>query len=152
MPQKLNLACGRIPLDGWINLDNKDLPGVDIVYDIEQLPLPFEDGRMDEILCYDILEHLDYIPLLQDLHRILKPGGMITIKVPHFTSRDNHIDPTHRKQFSIRTFDFFVEGSRYERDYYFDFKFSHFDSRKLIFLKNFRSISTTWSSGWSIYT
>ncbi len=137
MAKKLNLGCGRTPIEGWINLDHIDLPGVNVVYDIEKLPLPFEDQEIDEILCNDILEHIDYIPLLADLHRILKPGGVLTIQVPHFTSRDNYIDPTHRKRFSIRTFDFFVKGSRYERDYYFDFKFSKFETRKIVFLKKF---------------
>jgi len=135
--KKLNLGCGRETLLNWVNLDCALLPGVDVVHDIEDLPLPFGDGEFDEILCNDVFEHINYIPVLADLHRILKPGGILTIKVPHFTSRDNYIDPTHIKRFSIRTFDYFVTGARYERDYYFDFKFSKLDRSKLIFHKKF---------------
>lgn len=135
--KKLNLGCGRTPIQGWINLDIADIPGVDIVYDINNLPLPFQDGELDEILCNDIFEHLEYIPVLKDLHRILKPGGILTIQVPHFTSRDNFIDPTHLKRFSVRTFDYFISDALYERDYYFDFKFSRLESCKVTFLKKF---------------
>ncbi len=137
MVKKLNLGCGTAPLDGWINVDSADLPGADLVYNIEDLPLPFEDQEIDEILCRNILEHVEYIPILADLHRILKPDGILTITVPHFTSRDCFVDPTHKKLFSIRTFDFFVKDSRYERDYYFDFKFRRFEFRKLVFNKEF---------------
>lgn len=135
--QKLNLGCGRTALSGWVNLDCASLPGVDIVHDIENLPLPFGNEEFGEILCNDVFEHLDYIPVFADLHRILKPGGMVTIKVPHFTSRDNYVDPTHIKRFSIRTFDYFVRGSLYERDYYFDFKFSKLSFSKLTFITKF---------------
>ncbi len=137
MARKLNLGCGRTTLLDWVNLDCASLPGVNVIHDIENLPLPFGDGEFDEILCNDVFEHLNYIPVLADLYRILKPGGIITIKVPHFTSRDNYIDPTHIKRFSIRTFDYFIQGALYERDYYFDFKFSKLVFSKLIFHKKF---------------
>ncbi len=136
-PKKLNLGCGCTPLVDWINLDRIKLPGVDVVYNIENLPLPFGDEEIDEILCNNIIEHIEYIPVLADLYRILKQGGILTIKVPHFTSRDNYVDPTHIKRFSIRTFDFFVKESNYGIDYYFNFKFNKMDLAKLIFLKKF---------------
>jgi ubiquinone/menaquinone biosynthesis C-methylase UbiE len=75
------------------------------------VPLPFKNEEFNEILCQDILEHTDYVPILRELHRILKPGGKLIIRVPHFTSRNNFIDPTHKKLFSINTFDFFVKDS-----------------------------------------
>lgn len=143
--QKLNVGCGKDIRSGWVNLDSAPLPGVDVVHDIQQLPLPFKDERFDEILCQDILEHIEYIPVLRDLHRILKPGGVLTVRVPHFTSKNNFIDPTHRKLFSVDTFDFFVEGTKLskERDYYFGFFFGStlgvrltFERHHKIFLYN----------------
>lgn len=140
--KKLNLGCGHDIKNGWVNLDIADLPGVDIVHDVNDLPLPFEDVAFDHILAQDILEHLDYIPLLKDLHRILKPGGTIEIRVPHFTSRYNFNDPTHKKLFSSKTMDFFVSGASRGRDYYFDFHFSetlrtHISFEKGIYLYNY---------------
>lgn len=123
--KKLNLGCGSDIKEGWINLDSVNIPGVDVVHDIEKLPLPFKNEEFGEILCQDILEHIEYIPVLKDIHRILKKGGRLTIRVPHFTSKNNFIDPTHKKLFSISTFDFFVRGTKLfkERPYYFDFTF-----------------------------
>jgi len=111
------------------------LPGVDIVHNIQQLPLPFGDEEFDYILCQDILEHLEYIPVLKDIYRILEPGGILEIRVPHFTSRLNFIDPTHKKNFSIQTFQFFVKNSYGPRDYYFDFHFSNIIYSKITFGK-----------------
>lgn len=140
--KKLNLGCGKDIKKGWVNLDSVKLPGIDIVHNIEKLPIPFKNGEFDEILCQDILEHTDYVPILQELHRILKTGGKLTIRVPHFTSRNNFIDPTHKKLFSINTFDFFVKNSSFskskERQYYFDFYFDKISSSKITFEKSSR--------------
>lgn len=134
-PKRLHLGCGTNIKKGWINLDKAALPGVDVVHDIEQLPLPFADGSFDEILCEDILEHVAFISVLRELHRIAASGGTIAIRVPHFTSRNNFVDPTHRVLFSSSTFDFFVQDSarRRERPYYFDFSFSAMSECRITF-------------------
>jgi len=139
--KKLNLGCGSDIRKGWINLDSTALAGVDVVHDIEKLPLPFSNEEFDEILAQDVLEHMtDYVPVLHDLHRILKKGGTLTIRVPHFTSKNNYIDPTHRRLFSVSTFEFFVKNSalRKERDYYFDFAFERIALRRFTFEKSSR--------------
>src|SRR5215469_13722542 len=82
---KINFGCGTDIREGWINLDVAALPGVDIVHDLNQLPLPFDSETAEQILSLDILEHLDYIPFLKECHRILRPGGQVHISVPHFT-------------------------------------------------------------------
>lgn len=135
---KLNIGCGNNILPGWVNLDISALPGVDVVHNIEQLPLPFPDEQFDEILCQDILEHVDYIPVLRDLLRIMKKGAVLTIRAPHFTSKFNYTDPTHKKMFSISTFDFFVKGSHEQdsRGYYFDFAFSSCRKARIVFEGN----------------
>jgi predicted SAM-dependent methyltransferase len=120
--KKLNLGCGKDIRKDYINLDRAKLPGVNVVWDINKLPLPFKANQFDEILCRDVLEHVDYIPLLKDLHRILKKGGKIIIRVPHFSSKNLYADPTHRCGFSRETFDYFKKN--HEREYYFDFNFS----------------------------
>ena len=143
--KKLNLGCGTDIKAGWINLDSAVLPGVDIVHNIETLPLPFGDGEFDEILANDVLEHVEYAPLLKDLHRILCPGGTLAIRMPHFTSKNNFIDPTHKRQFSVNTFDFFVAHSlthnkriARERAYYFDFAFDRVAHRRITFERGSR--------------
>jgi len=137
-PLKLNLGCGTHILPGWINIDSAALPGVNLVHDLNVLPLPYADASVDEIFAENIFEHLDYIPLLRECHRLLIPGGRLRLEVPHFTSVNNFADPTHRNRFSIRTFNFFC-GATYEgsldRGYYFDFKFSKIAERRIRFYK-----------------
>ncbi len=141
--KKLNLGCGIDIKPGWINLDSAALAGVDVVHNIEKLPLPFSDNEFDYILAQDVLEHVDYMPILKDLHRILKHNGTLAVRVPHFTSKNNFIDPTHKKLFSISTWDFFVKNSlrankriEKERAYYFDFAFRQTRTRQIIFEKS----------------
>jgi predicted SAM-dependent methyltransferase len=135
-PIKLNLGCGTNILTGWVNLDCAALPGIDVVHDLSSLPLPFQDESVEEILCEDVLEHVDYAPLLRDCHRILVPCGRIRIEVPHCTSVNNYVDPTHRNMFSIKTFNFFCGGTFEgdKRNYYFDFKFSKIADKRITFL------------------
>jgi SAM-dependent methyltransferase len=131
---KLNLGCGHDTREGWVNLDSAALPGVDVVHDLSVVPLPFEDERFSEVLCQDVLEHVDYVPVLRDIHRILRPGGTVTIRSPHYTSRAVYLDPTHRTAFSIDTFAFFARESDYaERSYYFDFQFERIASARITF-------------------
>lgn len=98
----LNLGCGDQRPQGldWINLDDlhaqfqlgtperlqmdsepnyinhKVTPGV---------PLPFEDNELDGILASHFFEHWDAqegLKIMQDCHRILKPGGVLLVSVP----------------------------------------------------------------------
>ncbi|TML02350.1 MAG: methyltransferase domain-containing protein [Actinobacteria bacterium] len=133
-PARLNLGSGTDVREGYVNLDIAALPGVDVVHDLSQLPLPFDDGQFEEVLCKDILEHLDYVPVLRELHRIITPGGRLIVEAPHFTSPSVYIDPTHKTAFSIETLDFFCrEGHFAGRSYYFDFHFDHIESARIVF-------------------
>jgi SAM-dependent methyltransferase len=138
-PTKVNLGSGSKRIPGFTNLDRMDIEGVDIVHDLDVLPLPFADNSIQEILCQDILEHVEYIPLLKEIHRILAPGGSVRIRVPHYTSRNNYTDPTHKKRFSISTFDYFSQGTYvYERrqgQFFFDFVFSKLSEQRINFDK-----------------
>lgn len=130
---KLNLGCGTDIKQNFINIDKYKLSGVDIVHDIEE-KLPFKDNFVSEIYCKDVLEHIDYPKVLKECHRILKYGGKIIIEVPHFTSRNNFIDPTHKHMFSIRTFEFFTLDCPYDNHYY-DFAFWYDSDKRIIFEK-----------------
>jgi SAM-dependent methyltransferase len=135
-PRRLNLGCGHEAKEGWTNLDLAALPGVDVVHDLDYLPLPFADASFDYIECIDILEHVREFPdVMRELHRITAPGGRVRVHGPHFTSYTWPTDPTHRRAFAINTFEFFCSGSMHARDYYFDFAFSALEVRKIRFQK-----------------
>ncbi len=50
--------------------------------------LPFEDNQYDIILCNHVLEHIpDDTKAMQELYRVLKPGGMGIFQIPQELSR-----------------------------------------------------------------
>ena len=118
---KLNLGSGGRPLDDYINVDiNAKAPRVNVVYDLNHYPWPFEDDSADEIFMSSCLEHLvDRNRAMKEIYRVLKKGGLAKIIVPHFTYQLAFTDPTHKSFFAYNTF-FYYAG----RGGYFDFKFS----------------------------
>jgi len=94
------LGCGPDKKDDRIGIDRLDLPGVDIVTDLE-LGLPFfPDHSVDEIQSNSILEHVNnFEALMKDIARILKPGGKHHIFVPHFSNPYYYSDYTHTNAF-----------------------------------------------------
>ena len=136
---KINLGCGTDIKKGWVNVDIAKLEGVDIVHNLNDLPLPFVDLSVAEIRCMDVLEHIQYIPFLKDCLRILVPAGRMYISVPHFTACNNYDDPTHINRFSIKTLNYFCRNT-YEgsfRGYYFDFSFSQLVNPVIVFETGF---------------
>lgn len=80
---RLNLGCGDYPLPGWINVDCRDLPGVDLVTDARHLP--FADHSIGAVYAGHLLEHLepeDGLAALREWWRVLEPGGSLTVVTP----------------------------------------------------------------------
>lgn len=121
VPRRLNLGCGSDIRSGYVNLDVAALPGVDVVHDLAKLPYPFADNEFDEIICFNILEHLpDTIGVLEEIWRISRPGGSVHIRVPYWNSLDGVTDPTHVRWFNQYTFQFFDPRSpRHQRRSYY---------------------------------
>jgi len=99
---KLNLGCGNDYMIGYLNCDVTDKLKIDQIVNLE-LPLRFNDNSVDEIIIYHTLEHVhNFIPLMEELHRISKDGTIIKVKVPYFASASafklrtfNYFDPEH---------------------------------------------------------
>ena len=97
---KLNLGCGREIKEGYINADMSRHDGVDVVWDLNVLPLPFKDNSVDEILCSHILEHLiNPYPLVLDIYRVLKPGGLFHCKLPTNCHSLVHLRSNHTSDY-----------------------------------------------------
>ena len=61
-------------------------PLADVKADI--CDLPFEDNSYDVILCNHVLEHIpDDTIAMQELFRVLKPGGMAILQIPQELAR-----------------------------------------------------------------
>ena len=81
----LNLGCGLDKRPNCINLDVRKDVNPDVIWDLEKLPLPFQDNYFDEIIAQDVIEHISHTKveeLLRELYRILKHNGRIYIRVP----------------------------------------------------------------------
>jgi len=114
----LNIGCGKTRIPGSIGVDRIKIGNyVDVVHDLDRIPYPFSDNFADEIHLYHVLEHLhDPLKKLEELHRILKLGGMLYVRVPHFSSMGAFTDLTHKRPFGFFSFDCF-ENNNYQHFY-----------------------------------
>jgi SAM-dependent methyltransferase len=106
MPMRvLDIGCGAGSVSGELVRRGHLVHGLDVleeavcrakrrgiqaeVYDLNRLPLPFEENHFDCVLALDILEHLyDPLGLLRDLYRLLAPDGFAIVFLPlHFDIR-----------------------------------------------------------------
>ena len=82
--KRLNWGCGGHTLPGWINSDQKEGDGIDLSCDISQ-GLPLETGSMDYAVSIHALPEVPYdalVPVLQELRRVIKPGGILRLCLP----------------------------------------------------------------------
>jgi SAM-dependent methyltransferase len=110
----LDLGCGNTKVCGAIGIDNVALPGVDIVHDLLDFPYPFESDSVDTVYLRHVIEHFafdDSGRILSEVHRILRPGGIVHIRVPHAFSIAAWADPTHRTSFTYGSARFFDASS-----------------------------------------
>ena len=110
--RKLNLGCGDKPKEGWVNLDIVGVPGVDVVHDMTQIPMPFPDNYFEVIYAEQVLDHFRSLPVIKELHRILKPGGQLLIEVVHFSSKLNYVHLEHVQLYSVDTFWWYIPGTK----------------------------------------
>jgi predicted SAM-dependent methyltransferase len=80
---RLNLGAGDDRREGYLNVDLR-VETADLVADVRELP--FAAGAADELLAQDVLEHFwrDSVPaLLGEWQRVLRPGGLLRVRVPN---------------------------------------------------------------------
>jgi predicted SAM-dependent methyltransferase len=83
-PYKLNLGCGPVQFDTWVNIDADSAAAPNIVWDLTW-GLPAKDASCRLIYCEHLLEHLavrDGLSLLAECRRVLQPGGILRVAVP----------------------------------------------------------------------
>ena len=62
----LEIGPGRNPVDkSWTIVDMVKRPWVDVIHDVRELPLPFEDNSFDLVYLSHILEHIPQATLKQ---------------------------------------------------------------------------------------
>jgi SAM-dependent methyltransferase len=103
-PIVLDLGCGdqrQYPTN--IGVDRRRTPSVSAVADVSR-PLPFRDAAVDRIFAVHVLEHLiDFLPLVDECHRVLRPGGVLHVLSPWWKHVNAVADPTHVRLLDTQT-------------------------------------------------
>jgi SAM-dependent methyltransferase len=120
----LNLGCGKHELSGVINLDYPQWNAENYLIEIPDnvrhslntsadYPFPIDAGTIlvdcpsnsiAGIHAYHFLEHLrDPRRMLREMQRVLIPGGVINICVPHYWGSMAHHDLDHKNTYAIDT-------------------------------------------------
>ncbi|WP_029008264.1 class I SAM-dependent methyltransferase [Azospirillum halopraeferens] len=117
----LHIGCGSTILPDHVNLDIVAGPGVDVAFDLDRCrdtPLPFPDDHFDTMRMAHVLEHLNEpLAVMQELYRVARPGCRLFIEVPHGGHDDAWVDPTHRRAYFPKSFEYFSQPKYYGFDY-----------------------------------
>lgn len=137
----LDLGCGQYPRNPY---GRAELFGVDVhpglldqpsvkyrQANLTLQPIPFDDDSFDSISSFDFLEHvprqaikgerlvLPFIDLMNEVWRVLKPGGLFYAVTPAFPSPEVFQDPTHVNIITNKTHEYFCGQDAYGRNYGF---------------------------------
>mgnify|MGYP001566893051 FL=1 len=85
MGLKLNLGCGNVILEGFVNVDMY-APRADVKADLSKR-LPFEDGVAERVVLCHVIEHISYrktLDLLEEVHRVMEIGGSFELAYPEW--------------------------------------------------------------------
>jgi SAM-dependent methyltransferase len=90
----IDLGCGDMPFKAWVSTQVTTYDSLDFfprsaevtyVADIQDMSM-IESDHYDSALCIEVLEHVsDPFKAAAEIQRILKPGGVLVISVPHLS-------------------------------------------------------------------
>lgn len=158
MTKILDIGCGSKKVPGSIGMDIIATSDADVVHDLNTFPYPFPDSMFDEVYADNVIEHLqEILPVMEEIHRISKPGARIKIDVPYFRSKWAYMDPTHRHYFTYESFFYFDADHSYFKRYQYstasfkvaDVKFNeNIDVARSALIKK---IANKWPTGYETY-
>lgn len=145
MPTRhLDLGCGPVPRNPYTR---DELFGVDIApssdgriraANLAVQPIPFDDRFFDSVSAYDFLEHVPrvlgtadgqgtrfpFVELMNEVWRVLKPGGLFYAVTPVYPHPAVFQDPTHVNVLTTGTHEYFARPARMAAMYGFHGDFS----------------------------
>ncbi|MGF1644542.1 MAG: methyltransferase domain-containing protein [Thiotrichales bacterium] len=128
----LDLGCGRRPRNPYrrdevygVDLRNDlEVPGVSRIAaaNLSLEPIPFDDNLFDSVSAYDFFEHVPrvsldhgsgsnffpFILLMNEIWRVLKPGGLLYAVTPAYPHEKAFRDPTHVNILSKKSHRYFT--------------------------------------------
>jgi|688.fasta_scaffold43082_3 SAM-dependent methyltransferase len=130
----LDLGCGDRPrnpfgAEEFLGLDvREDLASNILCANLATQPIPCEGNRFDFCTAFDVIEHIPrvlpcdsgirfpFIDLMNEIHRVLKPGGLFLHQTPAYPHKQAFQDPTHVNIITEDTFPYyFCEPNLYAR-------------------------------------
>ena len=121
--QSLDLGCGSKPNDLFktghafgVDVRNPDNRAEIKLSDLFIDPIPHQSNSFDYITAFDFIEHVPrlvylerecrfcFVELMNEIHRVLKPGGIFASLTPAFPNQEAFQDPTHVNIITERTF------------------------------------------------
>lgn len=140
----IEIGCGPNKRENAIGIDIVDLPGVDVVANIDDGLAFIPDSSVDEIYANHLLEHLQNLEVaMSEIERILKPKGRCYIVVPHFSNPHYYSDYTHRTPWGLYSIGYFCKSgwpyARHVPNFYNKVNLS-FVSQRIVFYSRFRII------------
>lgn len=108
----LNLGAGNSHILGSVSLDLPDWDG-------ETDDIPAADNSIDHITAFHFLEHFtgaQAIRLLRECERVLRPGGFLTVAMPHWSSQLAHQDLDHKSFWTEETWKTLLKNIYYEKN------------------------------------
>ncbi len=101
-----------------MGIDQFDLPGVDLVCDLNQT-WPLLDSEFDQVVFRHSICHLNSLEsALREARRVCRKGGTIEIISPHFSSDNAFTDPTMTFSTGYRTMDYYCANGSTMYGYY----------------------------------
>ena len=98
--ETLNLGCGTDYREGCVNVDLRREVKADVYGNAQDLP--FKEGIVSKALVFSVLEHMPDLPkVLSDLARVVRRGGQLIVRVPHYTGTSSWANIEHVKSFSL---------------------------------------------------
>jgi SAM-dependent methyltransferase len=117
-PRVLDVGCGPAKQEGAVGIDQFALPGVDIVANLNAV-WPIEDASFDHVVFRHSIVHLNSLEgALREARRVVRPGGVIEIISPHFSSDNAFTDPTMNFSTGYRTMDYYCSNGSMIYGYY----------------------------------
>lgn len=155
----LDVGCGNNKTPGAIGLDINPRTQADVIADLDAPAYPFADNSFDLIVGNHIIEHVrDAVAFIEEIHRLLRPGGMVRLVTPHYTNPRAYADLTHRRYLSLAALDGFTSQAAEPRvsllgriletdypamDFYSTARFEKVEAR-LSFGRPFRYLGVQW--------
>lgn len=104
---RLDIGCGQNKQPGYIGMDSRRVPGVDIVHDITKTPWPLPANCVITSVMSHLWEHIPpwrTLAVMEEIHRISKPDAVVLLSGPFGLGFRFVQDPTHCNPVNEATF------------------------------------------------